>query len=373
MKRLWTRSLALAPVIALALVLLPTRAGSADLTLAPLPEGPKPKAEVMELGKFLFFDERLSGDGSISCAKCHDPKKGWGDGMPLSEGYPGTAYFRNAPSLYNTAYFGKAGLAYTWDGRLSGKDPDTLVRDMITDIHFHQMDSRLLWERWKQVPEYVEMFKKAYGKEPNHSRTYNAIASFVAIIVSKNVPFDRHLKGDQGALASQARKGLELFKGKAGCIQCHNGPLLSDGKYYNLGVPDNPDIIENPLRHLTMRRQFGYIGVPNYENARRDLGRYTITKDSADTGKFRAAPLREVARTAPYMHNGMLKSLEEVIEFYDRGGGMAATKTSLLKPLNLSGEEKAALVEFLKSLSGDEVVVEGPKPPAYRPVTLGKN
>jgi cytochrome c peroxidase len=373
MKAFWTLRLVLAPIIAAALAFLPGRAGAAELSLAPLPAEPMPKAEVVELGKFLFFDERLSGDGSISCAKCHNPKKAWGDGTPLSEGYPGTAYFRNAPSLYNTAHFGRAGLAYTWDGRLSGKDPDTLVRDMITDVHFHQMDSRLLWERWKQVPEYVEMFKKAYGKEPNHSRTYNAIASFVATIVSKNVALDRYLRGDQGALSSQAARGFELFKGKAGCIQCHHGPLLSDGKYHALGVPENPDIVNTPLRHLTMRRQFGYIGVPNYETVKVDLGRYTITKDPADRGRFKTAPLREVARTAPYMHNGMLKSLEEVIDFYDRGGGAAANKPPLLKPLNLSAEEKTALVEFLKSLSGDEVVVEGPKPPPYRPVTLGKN
>ena len=343
--------------------------------LAPLPPLESPKREQVELGKYLFFDQRLSGDGAIGCVRCHDPKKGWGDGIPLSEGYPGTAYFRNSPTLYNTAHFGKAGLAYTWDGRLSGKDPDTLVRDMITDAHFHQMDSRLMWERLKQVPEYVELFKKAYGKEPNHSRTYNAIASFVATIISTNAPIDRYLKGDQGTLSPRAKKGLEFFQGKAGCLQCHNGPLFSDGKYYNLGVPDNPDIIENPLRHLTMRRQFGYIGVPNYEDARVDLGRYTITKDPADMGKFRTAPLREVARTAPYMHNGMLKSLEGVIDFYDKGGGpdKFGTKSPLLKPLNLSGEEKAALVEFLKSLSGDEIVVEGPKPPDYRPVPLGKN
>jgi cytochrome c peroxidase len=330
--------------------------------LAPLPELKSPNPARVELGRYLFFDERISGDASISCATCHEPSKGWADGLPLSKAYPGSEYFRNAKTVLNAVH----AKVLFWDGRLSSKPFQTHVRDHITETHFMNMDGRLMQERIKQVPEYVEMFQKAWGAEPSFGKIRNSIRDFEMTLVSRNVPFDRFLKGDKRALSSEAKNGLELFKGKAGCIRCHNGAYLSDGNPYNLGVPANPDILNSPMRHFTMRSFFLGMGVPGFEYLTEDVGYFTVSKMGEDKGKFVTPTLREVSRTAPYMHNGTIKTLEEVVEFYNKGGGKASNKTPMLKPLRLTSSEKAALVEFLKSLSGDEVTVQVPKLPEYK-------
>lgn len=334
--------------------------------ITPLPEL-KIKQEMVELGKYLFFDVRLSGDAALSCATCHAPDKGWGDGMALSKGYPASEYFRNAPSLINAGYRKR----FMWDGRLDGSDMGTVVRDMITEAHTMNADGRLVQERVKQVPEYVAMWETAVKKndDPNGMRIFNVVGEFVKTIQSKNVPFDAFLKGESGAIGSEAKDGYALFTGKANCISCHNGPALSDGKLHKTGVPENPAVWNTPLRAITMLRHYSTSGMPNYMNARTDVGSYAITKDKRDIGKFNTPGLRDLKYTAPYMHNGMLASLSDVVEFYNAGGGMGGE----LKPLNLTDGEKKALVAFLESLSGDPMVVEAPKMPAYKPRTFGKN
>jgi cytochrome c peroxidase len=334
-----------------------------------LPPLEHPKAEQVELGKYLFFDPRLSGDGGISCDSCHDPATGWGDRKALSTGYPGSEYFRNAQTLLNAAYYKRS----YWDGRLAGADLPTVIRDHLTEAHFMQVDGRLFAERLKQVPEYVEMFRKAFGGEPTFGRTLNAVAAFLKTITSRNAPIDRYLRGDPAALSLEAREGLALFQGKAGCIRCHTGALLSDQKFHALGVPEHPDLFANPLRHVTFRRFFRTLGAPNAENYRADPGLYGVTKDQRDWGKFRTPGLREVSRTAPYMHNGSLATLEDVVAFYDRGEGKHPIKNPLLGPLGLTTGEKRVLVEFLKSLAGDPVVIERPELPDYKPRKLGQN
>ncbi len=345
------------PLVA-ALGTIPGGTAMGQANLGPLPAMKSPKVELVELGKRLFFEEKLSGDAAISCATCHDPEKGWGDGKPLSDGYPGSLYFRNAKTILNAAY---AESSY-WDGRLDGGDMPTVVRDSLTETHFMNMDGRLMLERLKQVPKYVEMFRKAFGEEPSFGGALKALAAFQMTIVSRNVPFDR------GQLSAKAREGLVLFQGKAGCIRCHNGPYFSDGRPHNLGLPENPQVFNDPMRHITFRSVIKFLGVPNYMNLRRDVGYYSVTKDRRDMGKFITPTLREVSRTAPYMHNGIFGTLEGVIEFYNRGGGQDPNKSSLLKPLNLSDDEKGALVEFLRSLSGDEIAVERPQLEEYEPI-----
>lgn len=352
---------------AVAFVLMVDRA--AGQLLAPLPPLEPPKREQVELGQLLFFDPRLSGDASISCATCHDPKKGWGDGKPLSTGYPGSEHFRNSQTILNAAYYKRN----YWDGRMDGRDLPTLVRDHLTEAHFMQVDGRLFAERLKQVPEYEELFRKAFGGEPSFGRTLNAVAAFVRTIVSRNAPLDRYLGGETAALSDAAQEGMRLFQGKAGCIQCHSGALLSDQRFHALGVPENPSLFAEPLRHITFRRFLKTLGTPNYDNLREDVGLYAVTKEQGDRGKFRTPSLREVSLTAPYMHNGVFATLEDVVEFYDRGGGIHPNKSRLLRPLGLTDGEKKALVEFLKSLAGDPVVVEPPRLPEYKLRTLGKN
>ena len=163
--------------------------------LAPSPQKP----EQVELGKYLFFDPRLSGDGAISCDTCHEPAKGWGDGMALSTGYPGSEYFRNAQTLLNAALHRRN----YWDGRMAGSDLPTLVRDHLTEAHFMQVDGRLMAERLKQVPEYVTMFQRAFGGEPSFGRTLNAVAAFV-----RNSPSAKGRRSRPAARDPAARRGV---------------------------------------------------------------------------------------------------------------------------------------------------------------------
>jgi len=339
------------------------------LPAVPIPQGNPQTPQKVELGKLLFFDPRLSGDGSISCASCHDPVTGWGDGKVLSQGYPGTQHYRNAQTILNSAYMKEL----FWYGGVA--DLETTVRVHLTSAFLMHADGQLLEERLRQVPEYSRRFQKTFGTLPMYGQIVNAISSYLRTLVSRDAPLDRYLRGDKESLTPLAIKGIELFQGKAQCYLCHNGPLLSDEKYYNVGVPENPEIRSNPLRHISLRFDSLMLGAPGYHKTTQDLGRYMITKNNNDKGLFRTPTLREVARTAPFMHNGIFFTLEEVIDFYDRGGGIDAfgTKSPLLKPLGLTKEEKAALRAFLESLSGAEAKAEtATAPPDYQTLPLGK-
>ncbi|MEK7214461.1 MAG: cytochrome-c peroxidase, partial [Chloroflexota bacterium] len=188
---------------------------------------------------------------------------------------------------------------------------------------------------------------------------------------AENVPFDRFMKDDKKALSESAQRGLSLFQGKAACIQCHNGPLFSDDSYHNLGVPQNEAFKDDPLRQITLRFQHASRGVPEevYRRADRDLGLYYTTKQEADKGKFRTPSLRELKYTAPYMHNGVFFTLEEVVDFYDKGGVDDLRKSPLVKPLKLTDQEKKDLHDFLLSLSSDKPIeMEPPALPPYAPM-----
>ena len=335
--------------------------------LAAMPEAKPGNATMIELGKYFFFDNRLSGDWGVSCASCHDPKKGWGDGMALSAGYPSVEYFRNSPTVVNSKHQKR----FLWEGRLDGSDAGTLVRDMITESHTMNMDARLMQERLKQVPEYHALWQKWRPNDDiNGMRVFNVIGEFIRSLETTNAPFDKFKKGDESALTAEQKDGYALFKGKANCVSCHNGPIGSDGNLHKTGVPEHPDVLKNPLRTITMLRHYASNGMPNYMNTRTDVGAYAITKDKRDIGKFRTAQLRDLAYTAPYMHNGTLATLDDVIDFYDEGGGAG----SELKALNLSASEKKALKAFLLSLSGDQVEVKDPGQPDMQVwKTYGKN
>ncbi len=340
---------------------------AAGSSLAPMPPPPAVKREQAELGRRLFFDVRLSGDASLSCAECHSPEKGFTDGKPLSDAYPGGLGFRNTPSVVNASH---RKVLY-WDGRLA--DLADLVRDHITDAQFMNADGRLVIERLRQIPEYEDGFKKAFGGEPTFGRILNAVAAFLQTLVSKDDPLDRHLRGDRKALSPAARRGLALFSGRAGCTRCHSGPLLTDDGFHRLGVPGSPEIFTDPLRSITFRRFFKVLGTPGYQMLRDDVGLYAVTKRDQDRGKFRTPSLREVGKRSAFMHNGALGSLEEVVTFYDAGGRRAPDKDALLSPLGLSKSERSDLVAFLRSLQSKKVAAEEPTPPSYQARTLGKN
>lgn len=202
---------------------------------------------------------------------------------------------------------------------------------------------------------------------PTWANMLRAVAAYQRTLNSKNVPFDAYLKGNEKAISEAAKRGYQLFASKANCIQCHDGALLSDDRYHALGVPPSPDFLNSPNKQITFRFEQASNGVPRsiYESARDDLGLYYVTKRPGDIGKFRTASLRELNHTAPFMHNGVFKTLSEVIDFYDQGGCMHTNKSPLLKPLALTKEEKADLLAFLESLSGDPLTDKPPLLPSY--------
>ncbi|MDE2928261.1 MAG: c-type cytochrome [Acidobacteriota bacterium] len=338
--------------------------------LGPLPPVPVPADNPMSdakvaLGKLLFFDARLSGDASTSCASCHSPESGWGDGGDLSRGYPGTQHWRNSQTILNSAYYAKL----FWAGESTSLEAQ--ARSAATGNVAGNGDTMMMEERLRQVPEYVRRFREVFGTPwPTIDDAWRAISAFERTVVSKakDVPFDRFMKGDKKALSESAKRGLALFRGKAGCVQCHNGALLSDEDYHNVGVPKNPAFEEDPLRQITLRYQHVIRGVPEsvYRKADRDLGLFYTTKREADKGRFRTPSLRELKYTAPYMHNGAFFELDEVIDFYDEGGGQDANRSPLIRKLGLTDEEKEDLLAFLESLSSDEpLLMKPPELPPY--------
>ena len=179
-----------------------------------------------------------------------------------------------------------------------------------------------------------------------------AIAAFERTIISTNSAFDKYIAGDRNAMNAMAKKGLELFKGKARCIMCHNGPNFNDGSFHNTGLPETKTL-QTDSGCITARRFFGR-GV-GFEKLDKDYGRYLITKNESDKGKFKTPTLRDIVNTSPYMHNGFFYDLEEVIEYFNKGGGDDPNKDKILEPLGLTDEEKQALIEFLKSLTGERL------------------
>ena len=310
--------------------------------------GPVPPIKVdpakAALGKRLFFDSRLSGDATLSCASCHQPENGFADGLDLGAAYPGSSHFRNTPSLINTAHRA----AWMRDGRL-GTNLNDVTREMITETYLMNMDMRLMQERLKQDPVYLEMFKKAGLGEPSNGGVRNAIPEYLKTLISRGAPFDK------GTMSAAAKRGFELFKGKAGCAACHSGPTFSDDRPHNLGVAENREVFRDPLRHLTYVTYAKFMGVENYMNLRRDIGAHVRghAADGSDVGQFMTPGLRELKHTAPYMHNGVLKTLHEVVDLYNAGGGADPNKDQRLKPLGLSSDQRNDLVAFLEALSGE--------------------
>ena len=335
---------------------------------APRAQVPSTKAE---LGRLLFHDGRLSGDGSTACASCHSPGDAFTDAKPLADGYSrGSLYFRNTPTLINASKMP----VYDWDGRFSQGDLATVVRDHIAEAHFMNLDGRLLIERMRQVPEYEEGFIEAFGSEVSYGKALNALAAYLETLESsEDNPYLSFRAGNESALSAQARRGLDLFEGKAGCVQCHSGELLSDGDFHALGVPDNDEIFSEPLRHITFRRFFRTLGVGEFVTMRDDPGLFALTHDEGDRGKFRTPSLLEVGGTAPYMHSGVFATLSDVVEFYDGGGGESPNKDAALRPLGLTDAEKGDLVAFLQSLASPSSDEDTPDLPAYQPRTLGDN
>ncbi|WP_143301314.1 cytochrome-c peroxidase, partial [Candidatus Entotheonella palauensis] len=322
----------------------------------------------------LYHEGLKTGILFLDYCSCHRPDHGWGYNEAISRGYPGTVHWRNSQTVVNTGYHGKL----FWQG--NSKSLEAQARTANKGAVAGNGEDDVMEERLRQTPEYRKRFRQVFGDlEPQLMNAWRAIAAFERAVLSQpNTPLDRYLQGDKAALSPEAVQGLALFTGKANCIECHNGRLLSDEKYYNLGVPRAQQWATSAMHQITFRYEQYAKGVHEklYRSLKDDAGLYYTTKQKGDMGKFKTPSLRYIKYTAPYMHNGHLADLEAVVDFYNAGGGQneftdgshgVKSKTAILKPLGLTAGEKQALITFLEELSGDEIQVGAVEVPEIAP------
>ena len=296
---------------------------------APEPADNVGNPERVELGKTLFFDPRLSGSNWISCASCHNPAMGWSDGLPTGIGHGMQALRRATPSLVNCGF----NKSLMWDGRAASLEEQALG-PIVAAVEMNQ-DLPGLVRKLSAIGGYRSLFEAAYPGEGITPRTIGkAIASFERTIVSGDSPFDRWRRGDELAVDESVKRGFSVFEGKGNCAKCHSGFNFTDDGFHNIGVRGEPDV-----------------------------GRFALRPVRIAMGAFRTPTLRDVALTAPYMHNGAYRTLEEVVEHYDRGGDVTDNLSPDMKPLDLTAREKADLVSFMKSLTGKQMLVTLPQLP----------
>jgi cytochrome c peroxidase len=299
------------------------------------PDNPLTK-EKIALGRLLFFDKRLSGNGTIACATCHIPSLAFTDGQPVSSGIHHQQGGRSAPMAINRAF----SRAQFWDGRAASVE-DQALGPFINPIEHGFMNHDEMVKKMKAIKGYREEFQEVFGSDIKIEDVGKAIASFERTLMSGNSPFDRYESGDEeNAISEAAKRGLDLFRNKARCTKCHSGFNFTDEKFHNLGI--------------------------GWDGSMVDLGRYAVTKEASDIGAFKTPSLREISRTAPYMHDGRFPNLEAVVDFYNGGGIKNPHQDPLIIPLNLTPQEKSDLVEFLHTLNGEGW--KGIEPPTEFPM-----
>lgn len=294
----------------------------------PWPEDNPYSKDKAELGWLLYFDKRLSGDNSVSCASCHAPEKAFTDGAAVSIGIKGQKGGRSAPTVINRFY----STLQFWDGRAESleeqaKGPIANPIEMTLEKEADKAHEASM-TRLRAVPGYVRRFKKVFDADKlDIDMVAKAIATFERTVLSGNAPFDRYQAGDKKAMSEAQIRGMDVFYNKAACDSCHIGFNFTDGSFENIGI--------------------------GMDKKDPDLGRYLVTGRDEEKGSFKTPTLREIEHTGPYMHDGRFKTLEEVVDHYDKGGIKNPYLDERMKPLKLSKQDKSDLVAFLKALSGE--------------------
>lgn len=301
----------------------------------PYPAHNKPTPARVSLGKMLFFDPRLSRDGNMSCATCHNPMFGWSDGLATGRGFQGKLLDRATPTVVNAAF----NTIQMWDGRKKDLEDQAMgpleaAPEMNTDLErfFQWMNSN---------QGYKEAFAKAYPGEPIDAGTFRkAVASYERTLISRTSPFDRWVAGDKKAMNKQQLRGMTVFmdSNRGNCAVCHSAPNFTDNGFHNLGLA-------------------------SFGKDKPDLGRYVHKPVAINRGAFKTPTLRDVEYTAPYFHDGSAKTLMDVVEHYDKGGEVKTNLSPNMKPLNLSQQDKEDLVAFMKALSSPPMKVDFPALP----------
>jgi cytochrome c peroxidase len=297
-----------------------------DADAAVIPADNPLTEDKIKLGKRLYFDKNLSIDKTISCATCHIPEKGFAENEQFSSGVGGKKGTRNAPTVINRLFSTRQ----FWDGRAASLE-EQAVGPVHNPVEMAMPDPKVVEERLKGDPIYAEQFKAAFPPDGAITEDHigKAIASFERTVLSGNSPYDRFIAGDKDAMSESAQRGYAIFKDekKGNCVTCHVNFNFTDENYNNLGVG---------MKAKTL-----------------DLGHYAVSKLEGHKGAFKTPTLRDVARTAPYMHDGSERTLEGVINLYEKGGVANQWLSAKMKPIKLTKQEKADLVEFLKALSGE--------------------
>jgi len=301
-------------------------------TVVPIPATNLNYQAKIDLGKQLYFDGRLSKNNAISCAFCHNPFTGFADPRQTSIGVGGGIGGRQAPTVYNTGFIP----FQFWDGR-AGSLEEQALGPIANPVEMAEVLEHVV-KKLAKIKGYQQQFRAVFGTDVNLQGIAEAIAAYERTVVSTNSAFDKYVLGDAKAMDESAVRGMALFKGKARCILCHNGPNFTDNQFHNLGVPQ-----AGPMKE--------------------DFGRFSVTRQEQDKGAFKTPTLRSITETAPYMHDGVFKTLEEVVDFLDQGGGSNPHLDPMVKPLGLTKEDKADLVAFLKALTGAPIKFEMPKLP----------
>ncbi len=305
-----------------------------DSTALYVPADNPTTPEKVALGMELYYDKRLSLDSSVACASCHNPRFGFSDGQRVSTGIRGQQGTRNSPSIVNRAFSRQQ----FWDGRAASLE-EQAKGPIANPIEMGFTHAGVV-ERLAAIPAYREQFRQVFGPGPlTIDLVAKAIAAYERTVMSGNSPYDRYVAGDKTALSPEAQRGMQLFFGKARCAQCHVGPNFTDEQYHNLGI--------------------------GFDGPHPDSGRFAVSKDMGDIGAFRTPTLRDVALTAPYLHDGTAGTLEEVVALYNNGGVKNPHLSPRMARLNLTTRDQADLVAFLKSLTGD-IPLEAMAPPIPR-------
>lgn len=294
----------------------------------PIPADNPMTQEVLELGQILYFDPRLSGNNERSCMTCHIPELGYGDARATFEKFDGSDGPRNSPTVINSGYY----TSNFWDGRAASLEEQALGPIQDPGEMNQPLDELIV--KLKGIDGYEELFINA-GFEDGITAVNigKAIAAFERLVVVKDTPYDRFLQGDRDALTAEEIRGLDLFTSKASCITCHQGENLSDNLFHNIGIESD------------------------------DKGRAAVTGNDSDLGAIRTPGLYGLTHTAPYMRDGSIATLEDVVEYYNRGGDNHPNKSGLINPLNLTDAEKADLVAFLRALGGQPPIFTKPELP----------
>jgi cytochrome c peroxidase len=284
----------------------------------PFPKENPYTPQKMLLGKKLYFDTRLSVTSAQSCASCHNPGFGWGDGLAVGVGHGMAKLGRHSPTVVNAAW----GAVFMWDGRLANLEEQAL--GPIQSPGEMNMPIEQLMARLASIAEYKPLFAEAFPGEDMSAKTLaKAIATYERTVVSERAPFDDWIEGNEQAISEDAKRGFALFNGKAQCSSCHEGWNFTNDGFQDIGLPSE------------------------------DVGRGKFLAVLKMQHAFKTPGLREITRRSPYMHDGSIATLEQVVEHYDSGGVERRSRSDLIKPLGLAPQEKADLVAFLKTLTSN--------------------